>query len=95
MHEEPAIRTIPVRNLSIRRTRRPGVDIRCRNKELVLESGTGSRKFLDVAQSESSHSSFPGSRGYDALVAFPSLGSKGDGRALIKSADVRKLCELC
>jgi hypothetical protein len=82
--EELVIRTIPVWNLSIRRTRRPGVDIMCRNKELVLESGTRSRKFLDVAQSESGRISFPASRGYDALIAFPRLDSEGDGRSLIK-----------
>ena len=46
---ELVIRTIPVWNLSIRRARRPNFDIRCRNKELVLARGTGSRKFLNVA----------------------------------------------
>jgi hypothetical protein len=42
------IRTIPVWNLSIRRTRRPNIDVRCRNKELVPARDAGSRKFLNV-----------------------------------------------
>jgi hypothetical protein len=62
----------------------------CRNKELVLESGTGSRKFLDVAQSESGRVSFPTSRGYDALIAFPRLSGEGDGRSLIKISGCAK-----
>lgn len=61
-----------------------------RNKELVLESRTGSRKFLDVAQSESGRVCFPASRGYDALIAFPRLGGEGDSRSLIKISGCAK-----
>lgn len=77
--------TIPIWNLSICRTRRPGVDLRCSNKELILERGTGIRQFLGVAESQSGRISFPCSGGNDALITFRSLGSKRDGRTLIES----------
>src|SRR5229473_1836557 len=77
--------TISIWNLSICRTRRPDVDIRCSNKELIPERGTRSRKFLGVAESKSDRIPFPCSRGYDALITFRGLGSEGDGCALIES----------
>jgi hypothetical protein len=76
--------TISIWNLSTCRTRRPGVDIRCSNKELVFERGTGIRQFLGVAEGKSGRISFPCSGGNDALITFRSLGSEGDGRTLIE-----------
>lgn len=84
MYKELVTPTIPIWNLSICRTRSPSVDIKCSNKELILEGGTGSRKFLDVTESKSGRISFPCSRGHDALISFRSLGRKGYGRTLIK-----------
>lgn len=91
MHQRLVAHTIPVWNLSICRTGGPGVDIKCSNKELVLERGTGSRKFLYVAKIKSGRIFFPRSRGYDALITFRGLGRECDGRALTKSAYARKV----
>lgn len=89
MHKKLVAPTISIWNLDICRTRGPSVDIRCSNKELILERGTGSRKFLDVAESESGHISFPRSGGHDSLITLPSLGREGDGRTLIESVNAQ------
>jgi hypothetical protein len=82
------VHTIPVRNLGVRRTGRPSVDISCRNKELVLERSTRSRNFLDVTESKSESISLSRRGGYDTLIAFGSLGRERDGSALMRSTEV-------
>ena len=51
--------TVTVRNLNVCWTRRPGVDISGRNKEVVLERSTRGRKLFDVVESKSQRVSFP------------------------------------
>jgi hypothetical protein len=82
------IHTIPVRNLGVCRTRRPSLDISCRNKELVLERSTRRRKLLHVTESKSGGISVSCSGGYNTLVAFDSLGRERDGSALSRPKGV-------
>jgi hypothetical protein len=80
--------TIPVRNLGVRRTGSPLLDISCRNKELVLERCTRNRKFLDVRESKSGRVSVSCGGSYNSLIAFGSLGRERDGGALNTSMEV-------